>query len=83
MRYLLIAVSAGTMLTTSALAFSGKSDSGKGLRAYEGRGYLAYDAGGGHTARRPSNGYAPVYSAPRPRTVLFQERCSFTNDPSC
>jgi hypothetical protein len=83
MRYLLIAISAAAMLSTSALAFSGKNDSGKGLRGYEGRGYLAYDGGGGHTATRPSSGYEPVYSAPRPRTVLFQERCSFTNDPSC
>lgn len=82
MKYLLIAICAATMLSTSALAFSGKSESGRGDRGYEGRGYLAYDSGGDYTPTRYNNRYAPAYSGPRYR-LGFHERCSFTNDPSC
>lgn len=70
------------MLSTSALAFSGKNESGKGYRGYEGRGYLAYASDGGYTLTPGRSGYGPAYSGPRHR-ILFQERCSFTNDPSC
>lgn len=80
--HLVIAICAATMLSTSALAFSGKNDGVQGYRGYEGRGYLAYASGGGYTPTRSRIGYAPAYSGPRPR-ILFNERCSFTNDPSC
>ncbi|MDR6302669.1 hypothetical protein GGQ85_000345 [Nitrobacter vulgaris] len=82
MRYLLIAICATTILSTSALAFSGKNESGKGDRGYEGRVYLAYDSGGGYTPAYHRRGYGPSYSGLRPHLV-FRERCSFTNDPSC
>ena len=82
MRYLVIAICAATMLSTSALAFSLKNESGKGHRGYEGRGYLAYNYGGGYTHTNHRSGYAPAYNGPRSRLV-FHERCSFTNDPSC
>jgi hypothetical protein len=82
MKYLVIAICAATMLSTSALAFSGKKESGRGDRSYEGRGYLAYDSGGGYTPTRSRIGYAPAYIGPGFR-IVFHERCSFTNDPSC
>lgn len=82
MKYLAMAICAATMLSTSALAFSGKNNCGRGCEGYEGRSYLAYDSGGGYTPTRSRIGYAPAYSGPRPR-IPFHERCSFTNDPSC
>ena len=82
MRYLLIAICAATVLSTSALADPWKNGSGKGHRGYEGRGYLAYNYGGGYTHTYHNSGYAPAYNSPRSR-LPFQERCSFTTDPSC
>jgi hypothetical protein len=82
MKYLLIAICAATMLSTSALAGAWKGESGKDHRGYEGRGYLAYNYGGGYTTTSHSSGYAPAYYSPRSR-IVFHERCSFTNDPSC
>ena len=81
MRCLLIAVCAATMLSTSALADHWKNESRKGHLGLEGRGYVAYNYGGGYSAKQFSSGYAPAYNGPRSRLIF--ERCSFTNDPSC
>lgn len=82
MRYGLIAVCAATMLTTSALAapWNGVRDSGPG--GYESSIYQAYAYAGRVNTTYHRRGYAPAYVGPGYR-VVFHERCTFTNDPSC
>jgi hypothetical protein len=82
MRYLLIAICAATLLSTSALADPWNGVIGKGHRGYDGCCYLAYNYGGRYNATYYRPGYTPAYIGPRYRLV-FHERCSFTNDPSC
>jgi hypothetical protein len=82
MKYLWIAIYAAAMLSTSALAAPWNGERGKGPGGYEGRVYQAYNFAGGDNPTYHRHGYAPARTGPGSR-IVFQERCSFTNDPSC
>lgn len=81
MKYLLIAICATTMLSTAALAAPWNNESGKARRADD-RVYQAYNYARGYNPTDLRRGYALAYTGPGYR-IVFHERCTFTNDPSC
>ena len=82
MKYLLIAICAATMFGPAALAAPWKGEGDKVARGYEGRGYQAFNYAGRYNSTYSPRGYALAYTGPGYR-IVFHERCSFTNDPSC